>query len=179
VSSHVAPWDWRCTLAPDFPENYRNGAFVGEHGSWNRTPLNGYKSCSCRQCGKPSGPAQDVVPGFLDANNQARGRPVGLASTRAAHVDRRRRRKHGLAGVRFRAEAGQFRPTRSIPWSMSGSCMPNRTIGQARPAWAQRPCGRTHRSHRSDAVSDKCTSANDDGDLRGVIGWTTIPVGSA
>jgi hypothetical protein len=32
--------------------------------------------------GKPSGPAQDVVTGFLDANNHARGRPVGLAVDR-------------------------------------------------------------------------------------------------
>ena len=33
--------------------------------------------------GQPSGPAQDVVTGFLDANNQARGRPVGLAVDRS------------------------------------------------------------------------------------------------
>jgi glucose/arabinose dehydrogenase len=66
------------------PANYRGGAFVGEHGSWDRTPLNGYKVVFVPfSGGKPSGPAQDVVTGFLDANNQARGRPVGLAVDRS------------------------------------------------------------------------------------------------
>src|SRR5258705_2152543 len=68
----------------DLPANYRGGAFVGEHGSWNRTPLNGYKVVFVPfSGGKPSGPAQDVVTGFLDANNHARGRPVGLAVDRS------------------------------------------------------------------------------------------------
>src|SRR5258708_26147515 len=66
------------------PANYHGGAFVGEHGSWNRTPLNGYKVVFVPfSGGKPSGPAQDVVTGFLDANNHARGRPVGLAVDRS------------------------------------------------------------------------------------------------
>jgi glucose/arabinose dehydrogenase len=65
------------------PANYRSGAFVGEHGSWNRTPLNGYKVVFVPfSGGRPSGPTQDVVTGFLDANNHARGRPVGLAVDR-------------------------------------------------------------------------------------------------
>jgi len=65
------------------PANYRSGAFVGEHGSWDRSPLNGYKVVFVPFIGgKPSGPAQDVVTGFLNANNEARGRPVGLAVDR-------------------------------------------------------------------------------------------------
>jgi len=49
----------------------------------NRTPLNGYKVVFVPfSDGRPSGPAQDVVTGFLDANNHARGRPVGLAVDR-------------------------------------------------------------------------------------------------
>src|SRR5258707_2038776 len=67
----------------DLPANYRGGAFVSEHGSWDRSPLNGYKVVFVPfSGGKPSGPAQDVVTGFLDANNHARGRPVGLAVDR-------------------------------------------------------------------------------------------------
>jgi glucose/arabinose dehydrogenase len=67
----------------DLPANYRGGAFVSEHGSWDRSPLNGYKVVFVPfTSGKPSGPAQDVVTGFLDANNHARGRPVGLAVDR-------------------------------------------------------------------------------------------------
>jgi len=72
---------YTCT---DLPEKYRGGAFVGEHGSWDRTPLNGYKVVFVPfSGGKPSGPAQDVVTGFLDADNHAHGRPVGLAVDRS------------------------------------------------------------------------------------------------
>ena len=64
----------------NLPEQYRGGAFVGEHGSWNRQVLNGYKVVYVPFTdGKPSGPAQDVVTGFLTSDNQARGRPVGVA----------------------------------------------------------------------------------------------------
>jgi glucose/arabinose dehydrogenase len=53
---------------------------VGEHGSWNRDPLNGYKVVYIPfENGKPAGKAQDVVTGFVNAEKQARGRPVGLA----------------------------------------------------------------------------------------------------
>ena len=62
------------------PEAYRHGAFVGEHGSWDRAPLNGYKVVFVPFAdGQPSGKATDVVTGFLDAQNHARGRPVGVA----------------------------------------------------------------------------------------------------
>ncbi|MGI4975980.1 MAG: sorbosone dehydrogenase family protein, partial [Janthinobacterium lividum] len=58
-------------------------AFVGEHGSWDRTPLNGYKVVYIPFTGgHPAGPPQDVVTGFLDAKGDARGRPVGLALDR-------------------------------------------------------------------------------------------------
>jgi hypothetical protein len=83
LSSHVAPLGVAMYTATGLPENYRGGAFVSEHGSWDRTPLNGYKVVFVPfDGGKPSGPAQDVVTGFLDANNHARGRPVGLAVDR-------------------------------------------------------------------------------------------------
>ena len=54
-------------------------------GSWNRDVLNGYKVVYVPfSDGKPSGMAQDVVTGFLNSDNQARGRPVGVASTSQA-----------------------------------------------------------------------------------------------
>jgi glucose/arabinose dehydrogenase len=72
------------TTGTNLPESYRSGAFVSEHGSWDRSPLNGYKVVFVPfSGGKPSGQAQDVVTGFLDANSQARGRPVGLAVDRS------------------------------------------------------------------------------------------------
>jgi glucose/arabinose dehydrogenase len=83
LSSHVAPLGVAMYTGTDLPANYRGGAFVGEHGSWDRTPLTGYKVVFVPfSGGKPSGPAQDVVTGFLDANDHARGRPVGLAVDR-------------------------------------------------------------------------------------------------
>src|SRR6202000_2498790 len=80
LSSHVAPLGVAMYAGSDLPTNYRGGAFVGEHGSWDRTPLNGYKVVFVPfSGGKPSGPARDVVTGFLDEHDHARGRPVGPA----------------------------------------------------------------------------------------------------
>jgi glucose/arabinose dehydrogenase len=80
LSSHVAPLGLAFYTATNLPESYRGGAFVGEHGSWNRDPLNGYKIVFVPfKNGRPDGKAQDVVTGFLDRDNQARGRPVGVA----------------------------------------------------------------------------------------------------
>jgi glucose/arabinose dehydrogenase len=80
LSSHVAPLGLAFDTGTSLPETYRGGAFVGEHGSWNRDPLNGYKVVFVPfSNGQPNGMAQDVVTGFLNGDNQARGRPVGLA----------------------------------------------------------------------------------------------------
>lgn len=80
LSSHVAPLGMAFYTGTSLPSAYRGGAFVGEHGSWNRQVLNGYKVVYVPFAdGKPSGPAQDVVTGFLDSDNHARGRPVGVA----------------------------------------------------------------------------------------------------
>jgi glucose/arabinose dehydrogenase len=80
LSSHVAPLGIAFYSGSLLPETYRGGVFVGEHGSWDRSPLNGYEVVFVPfNDGKPSGVAQDVVTGFLSAGNRARGRPVGLA----------------------------------------------------------------------------------------------------
>jgi glucose/arabinose dehydrogenase len=84
LSSHVAPLGLAFYTGTNLPEQYRGGAFVGEHGSWNRQVLNGYKVVFVPfSDGKPNGKAQDVVTGFLDDNDHARGRPVGLAVDKA------------------------------------------------------------------------------------------------
>jgi glucose/arabinose dehydrogenase len=83
LSSHVAPLGLAMSTGNTLSVNYRGGAFVGEHGSWDRTPLNGYKVVFIPfSGGKPSGVAQDVVTGFLDADDHTHGRPVGLAIDR-------------------------------------------------------------------------------------------------
>jgi glucose/arabinose dehydrogenase len=62
------------------PEPYRKGAFIGLHGSWNRKPKSGYKVIFVPfDGGRPSGPPVDVLTGFLDKDENARGRPVGVA----------------------------------------------------------------------------------------------------
>ncbi len=60
---------------------YRSGAFVGQHGSWNRNPKSGYRVIYVPFNGaKPTGaPPQDVLTGFLSADGKrAMGRPVGV-----------------------------------------------------------------------------------------------------
>jgi glucose/arabinose dehydrogenase len=80
LSSHVAPLGMTFYTGNSFPASYRGGAFIGEHGSWNRPQLNGYKVVFVPfENGKPNGAAQDVVTGFLNSDEKARGRPVGLA----------------------------------------------------------------------------------------------------
>ena len=59
---------------------YSGGAFIGQHGSWNRRPMSGYKVIFVPFAGgRPSGPAVDVLTGFLDSDGKARGRPAGVA----------------------------------------------------------------------------------------------------
>ncbi len=66
------------------PARYKGGAFIGQHGSWNRKPFSGYKVIYVPFAdGVPSGPPQDVVSGFLDENGKAQGRPVGVAVDKA------------------------------------------------------------------------------------------------
>jgi glucose/arabinose dehydrogenase len=62
-------------LAPEFGE----GAFVGQHGSWNREPLSGYKVIFVPFAdGRPAGPPRDVLTGFVSEDGDAFGRPVGV-----------------------------------------------------------------------------------------------------
>jgi glucose/arabinose dehydrogenase len=80
LSSHVAPLGLVFDTGGGLPAKYSGGAFVGEHGSWNRPILNGYKVVFIPFAnGAPNGMAEDVVTGFLDTDGHARGRPVGLA----------------------------------------------------------------------------------------------------
>jgi glucose/arabinose dehydrogenase len=63
------------------PPSYRNGMFIGEHGSWNRKPAAGYQVVFVPfMGGKPSGaPPLPVLTGFVSDSGEARGRPVGVA----------------------------------------------------------------------------------------------------
>ncbi len=62
-----------------FPAPYQGGAFIGQHGSWNRQPLNGYRVVFVPFAGgQPQAPAQPFLTGFLNADNKIQGRPVGV-----------------------------------------------------------------------------------------------------
>jgi glucose/arabinose dehydrogenase len=79
LGSHVAPLGLAFADAR-MPANYASGAFVGEHGSWNRKPHAGYKVVFIPFAGgKPAGAPQDFLGGFVDAHGDAHGRPVGVA----------------------------------------------------------------------------------------------------
>lgn len=79
LSSHVAALGLAFSMGMAMPEEYANGAFVGNRGSWNRDQFNGYKVLYVPfENGAPAGEARDVVTGFLNGEEQARGRPVGL-----------------------------------------------------------------------------------------------------
>lgn len=81
LGSHVAPLGVTWYDQAGLPAAYRGGMFVGEHGSWDRSPVSGYKVVFVPfKDGKPSGMLQDVVTGFLaDGDKHTHGRPVGLA----------------------------------------------------------------------------------------------------
>ena len=62
------------------PPRFANGMFVGQHGSWNRKPLSGYKVIFVPfSGGRPAGASVDVLTGFVDEAGDAHGRPVGVA----------------------------------------------------------------------------------------------------
>ena len=79
LGSHVAPLGMAFSNGKAMPPALANGVFVGEHGSWNRKPLSGYKVTFVPfQGGKPVGKKIDVLTGFLSPGGEAYGRPVGV-----------------------------------------------------------------------------------------------------
>ncbi|PLC05737.1 sorbosone dehydrogenase [Variovorax sp. RO1] len=80
LGSHVAPLGLVFSNPRGMPPEFASGAFIGEHGSWNRKPKSGYKVVFVPFIGgKPSGPPVDILTGFLSADEKAHGRPVGVA----------------------------------------------------------------------------------------------------
>lgn len=85
LGSHTASLGLAFNTSEKFPEKFRNGAFIAQHGSWNRKPLSGYKVVFVPfRNGKPSGPMQDFLTGFIidPKKDDVRGRPVGIIQTR-------------------------------------------------------------------------------------------------
>ncbi|EER59607.1 L-sorbosone dehydrogenase [Acidovorax delafieldii 2AN] len=80
LGSHVAPLGLAFVTGPALLPALAEGAFVGEHGSWNRKPRSGYKVVFVPFAnGQPAGLPLDVLTGFVSPQGQAWGRPVGVA----------------------------------------------------------------------------------------------------
>ncbi|WP_372017547.1 PQQ-dependent sugar dehydrogenase [Pseudoxanthomonas sp. 10H] len=80
LGSHVAPLGLAFHPGTGMPARHRHGAFIGLHGSWNRQPKVGYRVVFVPFAGgRPSGPPEPVLDGFVDSQGDARGRPVGVA----------------------------------------------------------------------------------------------------
>jgi glucose/arabinose dehydrogenase len=83
LGAHTASLGLAFNTGDLFPPEMANGAFVGQHGSWNRNPRAGYKVIFVPFAnGGPSGKPRDVLTGFLSADGEAQGRPVGVAIDR-------------------------------------------------------------------------------------------------
>jgi glucose/arabinose dehydrogenase len=80
LGNHVAPLGLTFAEGANLGAAFASGAFVGEHGSWNRRPFNGYKVVFIPFAnGAPAGNPVDVLTGFVDGEGHAMGRPVGVA----------------------------------------------------------------------------------------------------
>ncbi|WLH14084.1 sorbosone dehydrogenase family protein [Pseudomonas hefeiensis] len=79
VGPHTASLGLAFAEGSTLPAPFTEGAFIGQHGSWNRKPHSGYKVIFVPfNAGKPVGQPLDVLTGFLNADEKAQGRPVGV-----------------------------------------------------------------------------------------------------
>lgn len=87
LGAHTASLGLAFAKPDALPPPFSRGAFIGQHGSWNRRPHSGYAVVFVTfAVGRPSGPPIDVLTGFLTPDHKARGRPVGIALTHDGSV---------------------------------------------------------------------------------------------
>ena len=80
LGPHTASLGLAHSEGTSLPSTFREGMFVGQHGSWNRKPHSGYKVIFVPfRDGEPAGDPIDVLTGFLNEEGEAHGRPVGVA----------------------------------------------------------------------------------------------------
>ena len=83
LGPHTASLGLTSSSGTTLPAPFNHGMFVGQHGSWNRSPASGYKVIFVPFIdGRPSSAPIDVLTGFLDRSGDALGRPVGVAIDR-------------------------------------------------------------------------------------------------
>lgn len=84
LGTHTASLGLAFYRGTEFPEAYRRGAFIGQHGSWNRSAFSGYKVLFVPfKHGRPAGAARDFLTGFIanERTGEVYGRPVGVTVT--------------------------------------------------------------------------------------------------
>ncbi len=107
LGAHTASIGLIAAEGARLPAAFCHGMFVGQHGSWNRNPRSGYKVIFVPfVAGRPRGAPVDVLSGFLNAENEAMGRPVGVA------IDRR-------GGLLVADDVG------NVVWRVRGDSVPN------------------------------------------------------
>ncbi|QJW98731.1 PQQ-dependent sugar dehydrogenase [Frigoriglobus tundricola] len=80
LGSHTASLGLAFCPAKGFGEKYQGGAFIGQHGSWNRSSFVGYRVAFVPfKNGKPAGEPEDFLTGFVANDKEVYGRPVGVA----------------------------------------------------------------------------------------------------
>lgn len=80
LGAHTASLGLVFYTKKEFPEKYHHGAFIGQHGSWNRSTFSGYQVAFVPFHGKNPGKAEPFLTGFIKDENKKEvfGRPVGV-----------------------------------------------------------------------------------------------------
>lgn len=79
LGSHTAPLGLTFAKGAKLGEKFSNGVFIGQHGSWNRKPRSGYKVIFVSfENGNPLSPPVEILSGFINKDDNASGRPVGV-----------------------------------------------------------------------------------------------------
>lgn len=79
LGPHTASLGLAASANNSLGASFKTGMFIGQHGSWNRRPLSGYKVIFVPfAVGKPSAPTLDILTGFINSKGEAQGRPVGV-----------------------------------------------------------------------------------------------------
>lgn len=79
LGPHTASLGLAASANNSLGASFKTGMFIGQHGSWNRRPLSGYKVIFVPfAAGKPITPTLDILTGFINSKGEAQGRPVGV-----------------------------------------------------------------------------------------------------
>jgi glucose/arabinose dehydrogenase len=130
VGAHTASLGLDFYQGGAFPDHYAGGAFIGQHGSWNRSVLAGYEVAFVPfRDGKPAGAMEDFLTGFVSSKGEARGRPVGVAEDRTGAL----LVADDVGDVVWRVAAAPAPPTKPVPAPQGPADQPPQTRQPPQP----------------------------------------------